>query len=79
MVDHRTHTPDCIYRNAKPAQTCLVPFGKCSCKRVHIWFKYGLIMYTNIELKLWNKLHGPIHCKIGDNGVFNGHGLYTLL
>ena len=30
-------------------------------------------MCTNINLKVWNKLHGPMHYKIGVTCVFNGH------
>ena len=36
-------------------------------------FIQGLVSYTNIDLKLRNKLHGPIHCKIGVTCVYNGH------
>ena len=32
-----------------------------------------------IDLKLWNKSHGPMHYKIGDTCVYIGHGFYTLL
>ena len=32
----------------------------------------------NINQYLQNKLHGPMHYKIGDTGVFNGH-VYILL
>jgi len=32
-----------------------------------------LLLYTNIDLKLRNKLHGPMHCKIGVTCVYNGH------
>ena len=32
-----------------------------------------LLLYTNIDLKLRNKLHGPMHCKIGGTCVYNGH------
>ena len=34
---------------------------------------------TNIDLKLRNKLHGPMHYKIGDTCVFNGYKINTLL
>ena len=37
------------------------------------------VMYTNIDLKLRNKTHGPKHYKIGVTCVYNGHGLYTQL
>jgi len=37
------------------------------------------VLYTNINLKLPNKLHGPTHYKIGDTRIYNGHRLYTLL
>jgi len=29
----------------------------------------------NVDLKLRNELHGPMHYKIGVTCVFNGHGL----
>ena len=37
------------------------------------------VLYGNIYLKLWNKLHGSMHYKIGISCVFNGHVFYTLL
>jgi len=37
------------------------------------------VLYTNIDLKLWNKLHAPMHYKIGVTCVYNGHKIYTLL
>jgi len=36
-------------------------------------------LYANIDLKLRNKLHGPMHYKIGVTCVSNGHEIYTLL
>ena len=27
---------------------------------------WGSVLYTNIDQTLPNKLHGPMHCKIGD-------------
>jgi len=33
----------------------------------------------NIDLKLQNKLHGPMYHKIGVTCFINGHVLYTLL
>jgi len=36
-------------------------------------------LFTNIDLKLRNKLHGPMHYKIGVTCVYNGHMLYTML
>jgi len=44
--------------------TCLVPKS---------------LLYTNIDLTLQNKSHGPTHYKIDDTCVFNGHEIYTLL
>jgi len=32
-----------------------------------------LILYTDIDLNLQNKLHGPMHYNIGVTCVFNGH------
>jgi len=40
---------------------------------------YDIVLYTNIDLKLRNKLHGPMHYKIGVTCVYNGHVCYTLL
>ena len=39
---------------------------------------YAKVLYTNIDQKLQNKLHGPMHCKISVTCVFNGHLLYSL-
>jgi len=33
-------------------------------------------LYTNIDLKLQNILHGPMHYKIGVTCVYNGHEIY---
>jgi len=41
-----------------------------------VWTWYFL--YTNIDQKLRNKLHGPMHYKIGDTCVYNRHVFYTL-
>jgi len=30
------------------------------------------ILYMNIDLRLWNKSHGPMNYKIGVTCVFNG-------
>jgi len=38
-----------------------------------------LTLYTNIDQTLLNKLHGPMHCKIGGTCVYSGHVFYTLL
>jgi len=35
-------------------------------------------VYTNIDLKLRNKLHGPIHCTIGGTCVYNGQTHNTM-
>jgi len=35
--------------------------------------------YENIDKILPNKLHGPMHLKIGVTCVYNGHVFYTLL
>jgi len=37
------------------------------------------ILYTNIDLKLRNKYHGPLYYKIGDTYVYNEHVFYTML
>jgi len=36
-------------------------------------------LYENIDQILWNKLHEPMHYKLGVTCVYNGHMLYTLL
>jgi len=36
------------------------------------------VLYTNIDLKLLNKLHGPMHYKKGFRSVYNGHKIYIL-
>jgi len=36
------------------------------------------VLYTNINLKLRNKLHGPMHYKIGVTFVYNEHVFYNL-
>ena len=46
---------------------------------VSILHDVKMILYTNIDLKLRNKEHGPMHYKIGDTGVYIGHRFYTLL
>ena len=41
---------------------------------------WSMFVYNpNIDLKLRNKLHGPMHCKIGVTCVYNGHVFYTRL
>ena len=37
------------------------------------------VLCTNIEQKLRNKLHGPMHYKIGVTYVYNGHKMYNML
>jgi len=37
------------------------------------------VLYTNIDLKLQNKLHGPMYYKLGVTCVYNGHVFHTLL
>ena len=37
------------------------------------------VLYTNFDLKLANKLHGPMHCKIGVTCVYIWHVFYNLL
>ena len=39
----------------------------------------SLVLYTNIDLKLRNKSHGPMYYKIGVTCVYNGHVFNTLL
>ena len=40
--------------------------------------QYLHILYTNIDRKLRNKLHGPMHYEIGVTRLFNGHELYSV-
>jgi len=42
-------------------------------------FRFEQLLYMNIDLKLWNKLHGPMYYKIGVTCVYSGHMFYTLL
>jgi len=39
----------------------------------------GVVLYENIDQILPNKLHGPMHYKIGVAYVFNGHVFYTVV
>jgi len=39
----------------------------------------SLVLYTNIDQTLLNKIHEPTYCKIGHTCVYNGHVFYTLL
>ena len=39
----------------------------------------NLVLYENIYQIFQNKLHGPMHYKIGVTCVNNGHVFYTLL
>ena len=38
-----------------------------------------VILYTNIDLKLRTKSHGPMHYKVGVTCVYNGHVLHDIL
>jgi len=40
---------------------------------------YTHVLFTNIDLKPPNKLHGPMHYKKVVTCVYNGHVFYTLL
>jgi len=40
---------------------------------------YVEILYTNIDQTLSNKLHVPMHYKVGVTCVYNGHLFYRLL
>jgi len=50
----------------------------CVYKTLILRFKLQFL-YTNIDWKLPNKSHGPIHYKIGVSCVYNRHMVYTLL
>ena len=43
-----------------------------------IMFGHLMCIYTNIDRSLPNKLHGPMHYKIGVTCVYNWHMFYTL-
>ena len=34
------------------------------------WYLYKSVLYTDIDLELWNKLHGPMHHKIGVTSTY---------
>jgi len=38
---------------------------------------YIKVLYENIDQILQNKLHGPMHYKIGVTCVYNGYVIYT--
>ena len=41
-----------------------------------MWIEHSFtdgVLYTNIDLKLRNKSHGPMYYKIGDICVYNSH------
>jgi len=42
-------------------------------------FFENTVLYENIDQILLNKLHGPIHYKVGVTCLYNGHVFYTLL
>ena len=54
----------------------------CPCQ-LNISMLYGkllsCVLYRNIDLKLRNKQHGEMHCKIGVTCVYNGHRFCTLI
>ena len=52
-----------------------IKFEKKSIKKKSNCF----VLYTNIDLKLRNKSHVPMHYKIGVTCVYNGHKINTLL
>jgi len=37
------------------------------------------VLYENIDKIIPNKLHGPMHYKIGVTCVYNGHVFFSLL
>ena len=37
------------------------------------------VLDTDIDLKLRNKLHGPMHYKIGVTCVYNGHEVFPCI
>ena len=39
---------------------------------------YLFVLYTNIDLKLWNASHEQMHYKIGVSCVFKGHFKYSI-
>jgi len=56
--------------------------NKTKVKTVFIVVNYLMntyVLYTNIDLKLRSKLHGPMRYKIGVTCVFNEHDIDNLL
>jgi len=39
----------------------------------------NIVLFTNIDQKLQNKLHGAMHYKLGVTCVCTGHGISTVL
>ena len=54
------------------------PYIKGSCFVISCFYLL-LVVYENMGQILPNKLHGPMHYKIGVTCVYNGHMVYTLL
>ena len=56
--------------------------NKTKVKTVFIVVNYLMntyVLYTNIDLKLRSKLHGPMRYKIGVTCVYNRHDIDNLL
>ena len=53
------------------------PYEQYTRALTHSCFYY-FVLYENIDQILPNKLHGPMHYKIGITCVYNGHVFYTL-
>ena len=70
-----------VFRYCKRRKPAFVHFFCWITKQqnVHGPAYFMTVLYTNIDLKLRNKSHGPMHCKIGVTCVYIGHVFYTLL
>ena len=55
---------------------CLEYKGLLTCKLKCV---FVLVLFTNIDQKLRNELHGPMYYKLGVTWVYNGHDIYTPL
>jgi len=76
---HPIHFVKCVVNKVNIQ---MMDLTKYLLKRKRKWCKYvsnKRLLYENIDQILTNKLHGPMHYKIGVTCVYNGHVFYTLL
>jgi len=83
MTPQKLHNSLLEYQSIKtenPTRTVWKWFKCCLIKKklepLHI---HPYVLYENIDQILRNKLHGPLHFKIGVTCVYNGHVSHTLL